>query len=46
MDKPKKDLRYLEYNFDGKKLFIMKHHAIALKCWKKSLDEKIISTIA
>jgi len=34
---------YLEFEFDGKKLFIMKDHPTALLCWKKAFDNKLIN---
>ena len=38
-----KDLRFVEFNLAGKKLFIVKYHSTALKCWIKAYKEKSIS---
>lgn len=37
-----KDLRFLEFGVNNKKLFIVKHHAVVIKCWKKALNDGII----
>lgn len=39
---PKKNLSFLEFGMGGKKIYIFKHHAVAVKCLKKAFDEKII----
>jgi len=38
-----KDLRFLEFDWNGKKLFIVTHHSIVLKCWKKAYKDNLIS---
>lgn len=37
-----KDLSFLEYDFRRRKLYIVKDHSVALKCWKAAYDEKLI----
>jgi len=39
---PKKNLKFLEFDFGEKKLFIFKDHAVAIKCLKKAFNDKII----
>lgn len=35
-------MRFLEFDFDGKKLFIIKHHSVIIKCLKKAYEQKLI----
>ena len=37
---PEKDLNFLEFNLGERKLYIFKHHAVAIKCLKKAYSEK------
>jgi len=40
---PIKDLSYIEFDVGLKKLFVVKHHTIIIKCLKKAYDEKLIT---
>ena len=34
-----RDMRFLEYDIDGKTIYIIKQHPVVLKCWKKAYSE-------